>query len=244
VTTVDAGPQCERRAPAGRFQFSLATALVVVTGVSVALSLVMWHSTFGLMAAIVLVGGGWAAAARRAGYRKLAYFLAASAMGVIAHLVLGGPLVLFGRPGLPRDVWFLPLPVLWMFMSATAAATLIRRLRDVPALAGVAGVYLTAMIFPESWAAFTLLSHVIPLGARQLPPPDDAFVIALLGPVGGAFLATITAPLTWPTATLFCVILRWIDPPPQVWLWTGREEWKLVDREPGPSEGRGSAPEP
>lgn len=54
-------------------QFSLSTAFAVVTGICVTLSLVLWNSTFGLMAAILLVGGGWSYAAVGAGHGRLAY---------------------------------------------------------------------------------------------------------------------------------------------------------------------------
>ncbi len=214
VTIVDAGPQRERPGPAGRFQFSLATALIVVTGVSVALSLVVWHWTFGLMAAIVLVGGGWSAAARRAGYRKLAYLLAASALGVIAHVVLG---VLFRLTADPDDLfgetWFHPCPLVWMSISTTLAAMALRGLRRMPVLLGIAGVYLTALTFPVIWGISTLLSWTIPLVGDRLPPPETGFTIAGAGFVAGAALATVTLPVTWPTGILFAMILRWVDPP-------------------------------
>jgi len=243
VTLVDAGPQRKRYARTGRFQFSLATALVVVTGVCVALSLVLWHWTFGLMAAILLVGGGWAAAARRAGYRKLAYCLAASALGVIAHLVLAGLFFTFSGPQFVDEVWFGPLPVLWMSMSTAVAAILIRRLRSEPVLAGVAGVYLTAMILPLFVAAFALFLPMIP-GVGEVPTPEEGFFIAVMGLIGGAFVATITLPVTWPTGILFCVILRRIDPLPEVWVATARDEWKVVRRDAGRNEGGKSAPAP
>jgi hypothetical protein len=252
VTIVDTGPQRERYARTGRFQFSLATALIVVTGVCVALSLVLWHWTFGLMAAILLVGSGWSAAARRAGYRKLAYCLAASALGVIAHLVLAGlffavsdPLsLLVGESTFLGTVWLRPLPILWMSMSTAVAAMLIRRLRIVPAWAGLVGVYLTAMIFPVFWGAFTLFSAAIPSAGPQTFAPEDGFGIALLGLVFGAFVATFTLPVTWPTGILFCVILRRIDPLPEVWVGAGREGWIVVRRDAEPSDGEWSGPLP
>jgi len=252
VTIVDAGPQRERYARTGRFQFSLATALVVVTGVCVGLSLVLCHLTFGLMAAILLVGSGWAAAARGAGYRKLAYCLAASALGVIAHLVLAGlffalsdPISFFvGETTFLGTVWLRPLPILWMSMSTAVAAMLIRRLRIVPAWAGLVGVYLTAMIFPVFWGAFTLFSAAIPSAGGQTFAPEEGFEIALLGLVFGEIVATFTLPVTWPTGILFCVILRRIDPLPEAWVAAGREEWKVVHRDAAGNDGGKSAPAP
>jgi hypothetical protein len=86
-------PEAQPDAPTPRhFQFSLATLIVFVTGVCVALSLLRWHWTFGLMAAILLVASGWSFAAMRAKYHRLAYTLATPAMGVAGHLVLVVPM--------------------------------------------------------------------------------------------------------------------------------------------------------
>lgn len=74
------------------FQYGLGTLIVFVTGVCVALSFLRWHSTFGLMAAILTVAGGWSFAAMRAKYHRLAYMLATPALGVIGHFVLIVPM--------------------------------------------------------------------------------------------------------------------------------------------------------
>lgn len=246
---MNTGPRVERRPRASPFQFSLATALVVVTGVCVALSLVLCHLTFGLMAAIVLVGGGWSAAARRAGYRKLAYCLAASALGVIAHLVLAG--VFFAFPtGFLEEVWFSPWAVLGMSVSTAAAAMCVRRLRNKPVRAALAGVYLTASIFPLFFAAFALFAAAIAWLGGQTPPPGAVegvfFVVVglIVAFAGGVYMATITLPVTWPMGILFCVILRRIDPLPEVRVETGRHESKVVHRDAEPSEGEPSARSP
>ncbi len=69
-------------------------------------------------------------------------------------------------------------------------------------------------------------------------------MIAFVGLIGGAVLATFTLPVTWPTGMLFGVILRWIDPLPEVWVAAGRHEWKVVHRDAESSEGESSGPLP
>ena len=84
-----------------RFQFGLASLFLFVTGVCVAFSLVRWNYTYGLMAAILAVGGGWSFAAMRAGYHRLAYTLATPAIGVAGHLALIVPMFIL-REHRPR----------------------------------------------------------------------------------------------------------------------------------------------
>ncbi|HUT12636.1 MAG TPA: hypothetical protein VMY42_19225, partial [Thermoguttaceae bacterium] len=69
------------------FQFNMATGLRVVTGLSVILSLVTWQPVLGTMLSSLVVGSWWSRAAVRAGWRKLAYYLAAWAMGGIVFVV-------------------------------------------------------------------------------------------------------------------------------------------------------------
>ena len=118
-----------------RFQFSLATLLVFVTGICVTFSLVSWHSTYGLMAAILMVGSGWSFASMRAGYHRFAYTLATPAMGVAGHLVLIVPVAVVLRQSV-WDLWLHPAAILLMSASTILAGALLRRsiLRDVPVI--------------------------------------------------------------------------------------------------------------
>ncbi len=79
--------------PAGRrFQFSLWTILVLVTGLSVLLSLVKWRASLGSLIAIPIVSIWWTLAAIRAGRRRLAYYLVTPALGTVVCLAFSTPL--------------------------------------------------------------------------------------------------------------------------------------------------------
>ena len=191
--------------PPRRFQFSLATLIVFVTGVCVALSLLRWHWTFGLMAAILLVASGWSFAAMRAKYHRLAYTLATPALGVAGHLVLVVPMALILRNSL-WDLWFHPAAILLMSVSTMLAAAIMRRriLGPGPKVRtgiAVAVTYVTAAIFPLVWG---VAGMTMGLGIGML--------ICIFGVILSPFVATLTLPLSLPLAVCCCSILRKVDP--------------------------------
>ena len=199
-------PEAQPDAPTPRrFQFSLATLIVFVTGVCVALSLLRWHWTFGLMAAILLVVSGWSFAAMRAKYHRLAYTLATPAMGVAGHLVLVVPMALILRNSL-WDLWFRPAAILLMSVSTMLAAAVMRRriLGPGPKVRtgiAVAVTYVTAAIFPFVWGAAVLFME-----------PVVGMLIAFIGLFLSPFVATVTLPVSLPLAVVCCAILRKVDP--------------------------------
>jgi hypothetical protein len=195
------------RSDAGRLQFSLASLFVFVTGICIALSLVRWRTTFGLMASILIVAGGWSFAARRAGYYRLAYTLASAALGEVGHLVLMTPLIFLPRDEIWR-LWFHPGAVSLMTVSTVLAAAILRRaiLAEGPMTslydAYVGGVYLTSIIFPIVWG----------LALLAMAPSGEGLIVIVLGVVVGIILATLTMPLSLPLAVVCCWVLRAVDP--------------------------------
>lgn len=210
------------------FQFSLATLLAFVTGVCVAFSLVACHATFGLMAAIVIVGAGWSLAAVRAGRYRLAYTLATPAMGAIGHLVLGGLMVFFMHKD-AWEIWFNPYAVLLMSAATPCTAmTLRNQILTAGAKASwgtaIGAVYLTSEFFPILFAVgatgFELLRMHRGPGAMGL---GDAGGICCAGLIFGPIIATLTLPLTLPVSIFYCKILRKLDP----WRPVPRPEYNL-----------------
>jgi hypothetical protein len=195
-----ADPKPERR----RFQYSLATLFIFVTGICVACSLVRWHATYGLMAAILIVAGGWSLAAMRAGYPRLAFPLATSAMGVAGYLALMPPMAFLLRGGI-WDLWLHPGAVGLMSVSAILAAALLRGWilapgQDVSIGKAIGGVYVTAGCFPLLW------------GLALMPMnPGAGILICIVGLILSPVFATLTLPLTLPLALFCCWLLRKLD---------------------------------
>jgi hypothetical protein len=186
-----------------RFQFSLASLFVFVTGTCVALSLVRWHATFGLLAAILIVAGGWSLAARRAGYYRLAYTLASTALGAVGHLALVVPMALMLGNEIWR-IWFHPAAVLLMTASTVLTAAILRRAILAPrASVGIAfgSMYLASVLFPCVWGVGLLAME-----------PQAGLVIISFGSIAGPVLATLTIPITLPLSLACCWILQAVDP--------------------------------
>jgi len=187
------------------FQFSLATLLIFVTGVFIAFSFLRWHSTYGLMAAILIVGGSWSFAAMRAGHHRLAYTLATPALGVIGHLALIVPMIIVMH-GQVWEIWFNTYAVLLMSASTILAATILRRRILTPgpkASIGiaVASLYLTAGIFPLVWG-----------GAMICCGMAAGLLVGGVGLILSVVFATLTLPLTLPLSMFCCFVLRKLDP--------------------------------
>lgn len=202
------------------FQFSLATLLVFVTGVSVAFSLVRWSSPYGLMAAIPIVSIGWSFAAVRAKHRRLAYTLATPILGLIGHLVLALPMsLLLNAPPLESG-WFNPFAVVLMSLSATLAATILRRriLASGPRASFgtvILAIYATAAAFPIIWGVALMgLGLLRALWLHDVEDLTTGVLLALSGPFVGPVIATLSLPLTIPLSMFGCYLLRRIDPPP------------------------------
>jgi hypothetical protein len=212
-------------APAGqRFQFSLWTMLVLVTGLSILLSLVAWRASLGSLIAIPIVSIWWTITAIRAGRRRLAYYLVTPAMGTIVCLLLSTPLTP-ATMGMVRDHAWRPFgphawPCIWSMCLATlATAAILRhriRMRFVNRLAmsGITCVYLAAAIFPIIFFPLTLTvgGIVIPsivLGPWSVPLLAMPLAAVIISPV----VATVSLHVAGPAGVAFCVILRYIDPP-------------------------------
>lgn len=212
-------------APTGqRFQFSLWTMLVLVTGLSVLLSLVAWRASLGSLIAIPIVSIWWTIAAIKAGRRRLAYYLVTPAMGVIICLMLSTPLTPVTM-GMVTDNAWRPFGLyawisVWSMCLATlaAAAILRRRIRARFAtrlvMTGIASAYVAALVFPIFFLPITLIvgsaivTSLLP-GSVPLSWFGVAVVAAIISPV----VATVSLHVAGPAGIAFCVILRYIDPP-------------------------------
>ncbi len=194
-------PEPDRR----RLQFSLASLLVFVTGICITFSFVRWHSTYGLMAAILIVGSGWSFASMRAGYHRLAYTLATPAMGVAGHLALIGPMAVGANQSV-WDMWLNPGAILLMSASTVLTAALLRRsiLAPGPRVSigrAIGGIYMTAAIFPLIWGA-----------AATIMEPGFGVLIGVVGLFLSPFFASLTLPFSLPLAIACCWILRKLGP--------------------------------
>lgn len=122
-----------RRRP-GRWQFSLLSLLIVMTGVSLALGAATLHPEFGPVAGISLLCGSTAAAAVMSRHRRLAYYLTLVAMGGLFYCLLRLPIspcssALFHTCDAlcqRTSTWFL-LPFLMTVISIGVVATTLRR---------------------------------------------------------------------------------------------------------------------
>ena len=202
------------------FQFSLAAAFAVVTGLCIILSLVVWNPNVGTALAIPTVGGFWALAAVRSGYRRLAYHLVCLPLGVVAYGLLSLPvspvtreLLLAWDTSFSRQTtWPLWQPVVMMCLATCVAALALRRWirrpgRVRPAVLGLAAIFLTATLFG-------LCYMIPPLSRFHLggATPLTIVWLAVMIPVFGIMVGGMSLHVAWPAAILFCLLLRWIDP--------------------------------
>lgn len=198
-----------------RFQFSLRTALGVITGVSLLLSLGVWKPVVGSMVSIPIVCGYWAVCAVRAGRRRLAYYLAAFAMGGAISLLL---LVLVPSAGLfewrglddPWERYFPLVPILWMCVATVSCAAVLRRWIRRPGIrtavvTGLFAPYVTVLF----WYWYLVLRWPIDLKPLGLAYLGSA---AVWLPLLTLFLGTLSLPFGAPIGVGLCILLRRIDP--------------------------------
>ncbi len=202
------------------FQFSLAAAFTVVTGLCIILSLVVWDPNAGSALAILTVGSFWTLAAVRSGYRRLAYHLVCLPLGVVAYGLLSLPVSPVTRELLlgwdtsfsRRPTWPLWQPVVMMCLATCVAALALRRWirrpgRVRPAVLGLAAIFLTATLFG--------LCYVLPPRSGSYfggANPLTILWLAVMLPVFGIMVGVMSLHVSWPAPILFCVLLRWIDP--------------------------------
>ena len=209
-------PTPERRP----FQFSLAATFSVVTGLCVALSLVVWRPSAGGVLAILTVGSFWSLAAVRSGYRRLGYHLVCLPLGVVAYGLLSLPIspatreVLLSWETYPhwQKTWPHWQPVVMMCLATCVTAWALRRWirrpgRVRPALLGLVAVFLTASVFG--------FCYILPPFSRPYlsgATPGTIVYLAVMIPVFGIMVGGMSLHVAWPAAIVFCVLLRWIDP--------------------------------
>ncbi len=207
-----------------RFQFSLWTMLVLVTGLSLLCSLVAWRATLGSLIAIPVVSIWWTIAALRAGRPRLAYYLVTPAMGAIVFLLLSTPIAPVSM-GIVTNLSWREIdqhawPFIWSMCLATlATAAIVRRRIRVRfanrlAVIGVGSVYLAAFIFPLFFLPILLtfgraIAGIVLPAAGEQPWHVIAVGAAAVSPV----VATTSLHVAAPAGVAFCYILRYIDPP-------------------------------
>ncbi|HUT13328.1 MAG TPA: hypothetical protein VMY42_22765 [Thermoguttaceae bacterium] len=196
--------------PRPRFQFHLATAIGVTTSFAVIFSLIKCHPVLGAMLSGLFVGSWWSRAAVRAGWRELAFCLAAWPMSVLLSAVgfvaSGGELLRLW-PDMDGSLFLL----LVMYLACLLTVILLRPVIRKPGLlasawTGVVAVY-TATV--AAWV-FTFAGRFI-LGWSNFGDERPINVL-MIGVMYSTVLATVLMPLAWPVSLTFCAILRWIDP--------------------------------
>jgi hypothetical protein len=195
------------------FQFSLAAAFSVVTGLCIVLSLVVWNPNVGSVLAILTVGSFWTLAAVRSRYRRLAYHLASVPLGVIGYGLLYLPISPATHEVLSTwKTWPHWQPAVMMCLATSVAALALRRWirrpgRIRPAVLSLLAIFLTASVFG--------LCYVLPPFSHTYLGGDRTLAIVYL-PVlilmCGIMVTVVSLHVAWPAAILFCVLLRWIDP--------------------------------
>jgi hypothetical protein len=196
------------------FQFSLAAAFAVVTGLCIILSLVVWDPNRGSALAILTVGSFWSLAAVRSGYRRLAYHLASVSLGMFAYGLLYLPISPSTREVLAAwEAWPHWKPAVTMCLVTCLVALVLRpwirrsgRVR--PAVLGLVAVFLTATLF--GYGCFVPPFSPLPV-VGTMSVGDYLSVLPLI-PVLALIIGAMSLHVAWPAAILFCVLLRWIDP--------------------------------
>ncbi len=210
------GDAPKRRAIAP-FQFTVATALTVVTGVSILLSLVMWDPSIGGAVAIPVVGTWWTAAAVKAGWRRLAYYLASVVIGVVVHLILVSPINLVGEDLLcsawgPEQRLHWQPGVLTICAALGTAAILRPWIRKpgklYPMITGLVATYLGAALY--GWGF--LVWHYVWRPDLAYAREGIVSSMLVLVPAGSVIVGTTCIYWPWPAAIAACSLLRRIDP--------------------------------
>ena len=199
-----------------RFQFSMATGLIVVSGLSVVFSLTVWQPLFGGMTSSLIVGTWWTHAAVRAGHRRLAYYLAAWPMGTVVFAVGCCPtfVLLFIEEFSEWHSGLLFLTALAiMCIAYLLTILLLRRMIRHPrsfAKAGILSVYLAAALFVVLLSLCTEAAKIV----RGGPAPTGSVhgVPMIPGVVYSVIWSTIVFPVAWPVGIAFSKILQGIDP--------------------------------
>ncbi len=220
MDSVNSPPTADRRRP---FQFSLATLFVVTTGLAVILSSAVWLGCPGLALGILGVGSWWSRLAVRCGWRRLAYYLAATALGALlaSYFAVTGVLVWPAVPGAGGPAWAPDIEgaVFGSVLATVVAAGLLRRWirrpgRPIPWRASLGFCYAIGLqlmwILEEVNDARECL--------RAIPPPDVARIVewTIVLPLSllplFLVIVTVSLPLTWPIACIGVRALRRIDP--------------------------------
>ncbi len=201
-----------------RFQFSMATGLIVVSGFCVVFSLTAWHPLFGGMASSLIVGTWWTYAAVRAGHRRLAYYLAAWPMGVVAFVVGCWPALLeihfsdyFAGQSSLMFLGFQVVMCLAFLLSIFFLRHRIRRPGSV-VVPGIQCVYATAALFVVLAGFFAMAVEVASGRQGLVSILRTAPVIVFFATAFSPVWATIVGPVAFPIGVAFCKILRRIDP--------------------------------
>ena len=213
------------------FQFNMATGLRVVTGLSVILSLVTWQPVLGTMLSSLVVGSWWSRAAVRAGWRKLAYYLAAWAMGGIVFVVGCLPftilVLLTAEPDSEALIPLLLMHLAWLITARLLRGKIRRSEQDYSAGLVFLTVYTTSAVFTVLFSIGGAIYWAV-TGYGSLEILWSAIAASLLGQIFSVIWATVLMPVAWPVALGLCAILRRVDPEPPGTSSRRKAEWAAV----------------
>ncbi len=199
-----------------RFQFGLKTALVVMTGTSVILSLTSCSIELGALVAIPLVGVWWTVLAIRAGHRGVAYHLASVLLGEATAFF--ATFTLFWATDSPISLIEWDPQLFVVLLSGTTAiflcAALMRRKIRRPGTRAVVNVgvvcaYLASLAWVCLAALFFVVLEVVQGGGGLMGDLLEGAVYLL---AGTTFAVSLTLPFVGGYATGACAILRAIHP--------------------------------
>ena len=211
------------------WQFGLPAMFALTAGVALALGLIRLDVNWGTLAAVFLVGSSWAYLTRRAGHRRLAYHLAAVAMGPAAYLVLSLPispvthLALFSGTGFfDGDQWPHWIPTVAMSATCWLTAHILqkpicrRNSRVFGRFLGVAtracflGCFVFMLIVVTGWILLEI--HHYAIISTISPTVGDVIQIffssALLLAIGSPLTTVFSLPIAVPMAMAFVATLN------------------------------------
>lgn len=192
------------------------TALVVMTGTSVMLSLTSYSIELGVWIVMPLVGAWWTVLAIRAGHRRVAYHLASVLLGqATAFFIMftlfcavDSPIPLGDLD--PESFVFLLSGTMAIFLCAVAMRRRIRRPGTGAVVnVGVVCAYLASLAWVCLAALFFLVLEVVQGGAS---PMGDLLEGAVYLLAGTTFAVSLTLPFLGGYAAGACAILRAIHP--------------------------------